>query len=181
MGIEAVHQIFADFVVGVVLLGVRVTDGGLDLKVGQEGRTGDNDETLAAAQVLGSQRHEAVGRPRRTHTWESRPGRPSCPCRHRRSSWWRSPYTTRGHGIGDDGGGLSVRIHHMDGGAAVLAKQLGVQVVVGVVRIELHPVQQEGVKVVAAQVEALGLAAVVGFVLELIVADTQMGAQGFQN
>ena len=39
-----------------------------------------------------------------------------------------------------------------------------------------HAVQQEGVQIVAAQIEPLGLAAVVGVVLELIVADPQAGA-----
>ena len=55
-GVERLHQILADAIVGVVLLGAVVVDGGLHLEVGHEGRAGHDDHALAL-QLLGGHDH----------------------------------------------------------------------------------------------------------------------------
>ena len=51
----------------------------------------------------------------------------------------------------------------------------------GVLRIVFHAVEEEGIKVVGAEVQTLGLAAVPGIVLGLIVADAQGGTQSGED
>ena len=51
----------------------------------------------------------------------------------------------------------------------------------GILSVILHAVQQEGVKVVAAEIQSLRLTAVPGVVLGFVVADAQAGAKGSQD
>ena len=174
------HQILADRVVGVVLLGaaVNVLGLGLHLEVRQERRAGDHDQTLAV-KLLGRHDHEPlsavevvlgnaaesavavaviVGGIGRVEAEDDRRDR-------------------FGHGRGR--GARS--IHRVDGRAAVLAVQLRIQVVMRILRVVLHARQEEGVEVVGAQIQPLRLSAVPGVVLRLIVADAQAGTERRQN
>ena len=171
-GINALKQILADFVVGVVLLGAVVADGGLNLEVGEEGRAGDNDQALAL-QLLGGHDHQAFS------AVEVILGNAA------KSAVIVSVI------IGGVGGVKAIDHRRHSGGnnaalgvdrrAAVLAVQLRVQIVVGVLRVVFHAVEEEGLKVVGAEVQTLGLAAVPGIVLGLIVADAQGGTQSGED
>ncbi|SCJ72325.1 Uncharacterised protein [uncultured Flavonifractor sp.] len=178
-GVEVGYQVLADVVVGVVLLGAGVTDGGLDLEVGHEGRAGDDDKALVVAQVLGSQHHQAVialGHGVLGHGVAAQGVVVAV-----LGVGGGVAVDHGGDGVGNGGSGIALSVHHVDGGTAVLAEELGVQVVVGVLGVKLHAVHQEVVPIVGGEVEPLGLAAVELVVVGGVVADTQGGAQGLKN
>ena len=177
-GVKVVDQVLANFIVGVVLLRAGVAHLGLDLEVGHERRAGDHDQPLAR-QLLGSQHHQAA-----------------VAVRHRILGDILAAQAVTvavlgvGGGVAVDhrgdsgrqrGRGISGGIHRIDGGAAILTEELGVEVVVGVGGIKLHPLHEEVVHIVGGEVEPLRLASVEHIIIGGVVADPQGGAQSLQN
>ena len=176
--VEVIDQVLTDLVIGVVLFR-RVVHLCLDLEVGQEGGAGHHDQA-SACQLLGGQDQMAV---RTVGIGVFGDGTQTAVVILVVVGGIAAVKAIdhRGHGAGYRGRGRSGSIHHVDRGTAVLAVQLGMHIAVGILRIILHPVEQEGVEVIAAQIEPLGLPAVVLVVLELVVTDAQAGAQGLQD
>ena len=177
-GVDVIQQVLADLVVGVVLLGAVVADGGLDLKVGEEGRTGDNDQALAR-QLFGGHDHQAVSAVEAVLGDAAKAAVAVLVIIG--GVGGVEAENDRRHGARHSGAGAARSIYRVDGRAAILAVQLGVQIVVGILRVVFHAAQQEGLEVVRAEVQALGLTAVPGVVLGLVVADAQGGAQSGED
>ena len=90
----------------------------------------------------------------------------------------------RAHRGGQGGDGIAGLIHRVDGRAAVVAEALGVELVIGMLRIVDHAVGQGILHVVVAEVEPPLVHAVGGgtnVVIGGVVADPKVGAQGRQH
>ena len=90
----------------------------------------------------------------------------------------------RGDGGGQSGGGVAICVHGIDGGAAVVAEALGVQLVVGVVSVHDDAACEEVIRVIGAEVESPLIHTVGGaanIIVGSIVADAEAGAQGLQH
>ena len=179
-GIEIVDQVFADPVVGVVLL-QGVVQVGLYLEIREEGRAGDDDHALAL-QLLGGHDQQAgivlgvgvLG--------------DACAALavliHIHGIGGGVAVDHGGDGSGQSGGGIAVCVHGIDGGTAVVAEALGVHLVVGMVSVHDDTVREEVIHVVVAEVESPLIHAVGGaanIIIGSIVADAEAGAQGLQH
>ena len=180
-GVDEPQQILADLVVGVVLLGAVVADAGLHLKVGHEGRTGDHHHATAL-QLLGGHDHQAAvvfGK-----GILGRTGAAQTVLIHVHGVGGGMAIHHGGHGSGQRGGGVAACVHGIDGRTAVVAEALGVELVIGMVGIDLHAVHQGVVHVVGAEVQPPLIHAVGGaanVVIGGVVADAEAGAQGRQH
>ena len=89
----------------------------------------------------------------------------------------------RHYGAGQGCGGIAAAIHSVDGGTAVLAVQLRIQVVIGILSVELHTLHQEAVPIIGGEVQTLGLlrASIEYIIVGCIVANPQAGTQSFQQ
>ena len=179
-GIEIVDQVFADPVVGVVLL-QGVVQVGLYLKIREEGRAGDDDHALALQLLGGHDQQAAV-------VLGIGILRSACAALavliHIHGIGGGVAVDHGGDGGGQGGGGVATGIHGIDGGAAVVAEALGVHLVVGMVVVHDHAVREEVIHVVVAEVESPLIHAVGGaanIIIGSIVADAEAGAQGLQD
>ena len=178
--IEHRQQVFADAVVGVVLL-CGVIDLCLNLKVRHEGRAGDDDLTLAR-ELLGRHDHQAVV---------------ALCIGVLRNAGAAAAVVVNVHGVGrcvavdhgadrcgHCGGRLALFIDRVDGRAAVVAEALGVELVERMLRVKDHALQQRVVHVVGREVEsplvnAVGCGA--DIVIRCIVGDAEARAERRQN
>ena len=166
------EQILADLVVGVVLLRAAIFNGGLHLKVGHEGRAGYQNQALAVLLFHGH--HEQTLIVFRGSVLGNRAAQTVA--------------------VGVLGVGAAVTEDHgayagrqcaagslgIDGAAAVVAEDLSVQTVVGILRIHLDAGCQE-VFTVGIKVQTLGLAAVQAVIVGSVIADAQDRAQCCQQ
>ena len=178
--IEHCQQIFADAVVGVVLL-CGVIDLCLNLKVRHEGRAGDDDLTLAR-ELLGRHDHQAVV---------------ALCIGVLRNAGAAAAVVVNVHGVGrcvavdhgadrcgHCGGRLAVFIDRVDGRAAVVAEAFGVELVERMLRVKDHALQQRVVHVVGREVEsplvnAVGCGA--NIVIGRVVGDAEARTERHQN
>ena len=178
--IEHCQQVFADAVVGVVLL-CGVIDLCLNLKVRHEGRAGDDDLTLAR-ELLGRHDHQAVV---------------ALCIGVLRNAGAAAAVVVNVHGVGrcvavdhgadrcgHCGGRLALFIDRVDGRAAVVAEAFGVELVERMLRVKDHTLQQRVVHVVGREVEsplvnAVGCGA--NIVIGRVVGDAETRAERRQN
>ena len=179
-GVEIADQILADTIVGIVFLSA-VIQLGLDLEVGHKGCAGDHDETLALQLLSGHDQQAAV----------------VLGIGILRSACAALAVLIHIHGIGggvavnhggdggrQSGGGAAVCIHGIDGGTAIVAEALSVQLVVGMVSVHDDTACEEVIRVIGAEVEPPLIHTVGGaanIIIGSIVADAEAGAQGLQH
>ena len=179
-GVEIADQILADTIVGIVFLSA-VIQLGLDLEVGHKGCAGDHDETLALQLLSGHDQQAAV-------VLGIGILRSACAALavliHIHGIGGGVAVNHGGDGGGQSGGGVAVCIHGIDGGAAVVAEALSVQLVVGMVSVHDDTACEEVIRVIGAEVEPPLIHTVGGaanIIIGSIVADAEAGAQGLQH
>ena len=179
-GVEIADQILADTIVGIVFLSA-VIQLGLDLEVGHKGCAGDHDETLALQLLSGHDQQAAV-------VLGIGILRSACAALavliHIHGIGGGVAVNHGGDGGGQSGGGVAAGIHGIDGGAAVVAEALGVQLVVGMVSVHDDTACEEVIRVIGAEVESPLIHTVGGaanIIIGSIVADAEAGAQGLQH
>ena len=179
-GVEIADQILADTIVGIVFLSA-VIQLGLDLEVGHKGCAGDHDETLALQMLSGHDQQAAV-------VLGIGILRSACAALavliHIHGIGGGVAVDHGGDGGGQSGGGAAVCIHGIDGGTAVVAEALSVQLVVGMVSVHDDTACEEVIRVIGAEVEPPLIHTVGGaanIIIGGIVADAEAGAQGLQH
>ena len=179
-GVEIADQILADTIVGIVFLST-VIQLGLDLEVGHKGCAGDHDETLALQLLSGHDQQAAV-------VLGIGILRSACAALavliHIHRIGGGVAVNHGGDGGGQSGGGVAAGIHGIDGGAAVVAEALSVQLVVGMVSVHDDTACEEVIRVIGAEVEPPLIHTVGGaanIIIGSIVADAEAGAQGLQH
>ena len=179
-GVEIADQILADTIVGIVFLSA-VIQLGLDLEVGHKGCAGDHDETLALQLLSGHDQQAAV-------VLGIGILRSACAALavliHIHGIGGGVAVNHGGDGGGQSGGGVAVCIHGIDGGTAVVAEALSVQLVVGMVSVHDDTACEEVIRVIGAEVEPPLIHTVGGaanIIIGSIVADAEAGTQGLQH
>ena len=179
-GVEIADQILADTIVGIVFLSA-VIQLGLDLEVRHKGCAGDHDETLALQLLSGHDQQAAV-------VLGIGILRSACAALavliHIHGIGGGVAVNHGGDGGGQSGGGVAAGIHGIDGGAAVVAEALSVQLVVGMVSVHDDTACEEVIRVIGAEVEPPLIHTVGGaanIIIGSIVADAEAGAQGLQH
>ena len=179
-GVEIADQILADTIVGIVFLST-VIQLGLDLEVGHKGCAGDHDEPLALQMLSGHDQQAAV-------VLGIGILRSACAALavliHIHGIGGGVAVNHGGDGGGQSGGGVAAGIHGIDGGAAVVAEALSVQLVVGMVSVHDDTACEEVIRVIGAEVEPPLIHTVGGaanIIIGSIVADAEAGAQGLQH
>ena len=180
-GIEILHQILTNGVVGIILLGTGILDGGLDLKIGHEGRAGDDDHAPIRLPLTGHHQQAVVifgigilgGAITTQPVFVHVHGIGGGVAEHHRA-----------HGLRESINWVAGGVHRIDGGAAVVAEDLGIHPVEGVVCIKFDVFRQKVLPVVAGEVEPPFVHAVGGaadVVIRGVVADAQAGTQRRQQ
>ena len=179
-GVEIADQILADTIVGIVFLSA-VIQLGLDLEVGHKGCAGDHDEALALQLLSGHDQQAAV-------VLGIGILRSACAALavliHIHGIGGGVAVNHGGDGGGQSGGGVAAGIHGIDGGTAVVAEALSVQLVVGMVSVHDDTACEEVIRVIGAEVESPLIHTVGGaanIIIGSVVADAEAGAQGLQH